>query len=270
MTDQVMHEGYDDLRLVTEYLNHQLDPERVAIVRRRLEEDQAFREWAAPLLLAWSVPKRHEREPLPRGEIEKRWDEFTKRAGFIHQKRRARKRWLTIIAIAVIALGVTAFALRQRVRDWYEDRRDYAAVPWQADWIALPSGAQVKLEPGAHMKLRRTPRGDIRDVKLQGAAEFRAAPPQKPGELIPTIQPVAIITRGCVIMSARGEFGVAARGDSTAVVVHKPASPFWAGFIQIPTKVMMGDPGRTNVLSVGENRRGRCVRGEAPLLEKEP
>src|SRR6266704_907210 len=43
----------DDVELLTRYLNEQLDPERVAIVRRRLEEDPAFLNWAAPLLLAW-------------------------------------------------------------------------------------------------------------------------------------------------------------------------------------------------------------------------
>jgi hypothetical protein len=64
-------DGGDDVELITRMLNGQLDPVRVAAVRKRLEEDAAFRELAAPLLLLWSLPKHHERFPRPAGEAER-------------------------------------------------------------------------------------------------------------------------------------------------------------------------------------------------------
>src|SRR5437773_8318367 len=82
----------DDVELLTRYLNEQLDPERVAIVRRRLQEDVSFRNWAAPLVLAFELPADSDTRPRPPGEIEKHWDRFTKAAGFVHQRRAARKR----------------------------------------------------------------------------------------------------------------------------------------------------------------------------------
>ena len=39
----------DEIELVIDYLNGHLDPERLEAVRKRLEEDAAFRDLAAPL-----------------------------------------------------------------------------------------------------------------------------------------------------------------------------------------------------------------------------
>src|SRR5688500_18075439 len=93
-----------DLELITEYLTGRLPAEQVADVKRRLDEDEAFREFAAPLIVAWSVPPRWQRHPMPRAELEKQWDRFTKRVGFVHQRsksRKRRRRWV-IGAVAVV------------------------------------------------------------------------------------------------------------------------------------------------------------------------
>ena len=70
-----------DLELVISALNGHLSPERVAEVTRRLEEDPAFRELAAPMLLTWSVPSYLERHPRPVGELENAWNDFAQKAG---------------------------------------------------------------------------------------------------------------------------------------------------------------------------------------------
>lgn len=84
MTEQHLPETDEmaaDLELIINALNGHLSPERVAEVTRRLEEDPAFRDLAAPMLLTWSVPSYLERHPRPVGELETAWTEFAERAG---------------------------------------------------------------------------------------------------------------------------------------------------------------------------------------------
>jgi hypothetical protein len=71
----------EDLELVVNYLQGRLDPARHEAVRKRLEEDEAFHYLAEPLLIAWSIPKHLERHPRPKGEWERAWAEFKRRAG---------------------------------------------------------------------------------------------------------------------------------------------------------------------------------------------
>lgn len=80
VSEQALAEGAD-LQLMTEYLNGHLDAERGEEVRRRLEEDAAFRELAEPLILLWSIPTHLERHPRPAGEAERAWEEFKRRVG---------------------------------------------------------------------------------------------------------------------------------------------------------------------------------------------
>ena len=69
----------DDLELLTRMLNGQLDAARVAIVRKRLEDDPAFRDFAAPLLLTWNVPPHRDRFPRPEGDWERAWERLQQR-----------------------------------------------------------------------------------------------------------------------------------------------------------------------------------------------
>jgi len=273
MADTMIRDDeYDDLRLVTEYLNHQLDPERVKVVRQRLEDDPAFREFAAPLLLAWSVPPTWQSNPVPRGEIEKHWDEFTKMAGFVHQRRKVRRRWITSIGVLVLALAVAGFTLRGRTRAWYVDRRDYMDVQPTADWITLANGAQVKLAPGTRLRVQKESYGGSVKLKLRaGTVDVQAAPAIETGELMPKMQPVLVETRGCLLTTVRAEFSATVRGDTTDVIVNKPTHPFWAGFLIMPTEVALGRSTSTYTeVKVREGLRGRCVRGQKATREGRP
>ncbi len=69
----------DDLELLTRMLNGQLDAARVATVRKRLEDDPAFRDFAAPLLLTWNVPPHRDRFPRPEGDWERAWERLQQR-----------------------------------------------------------------------------------------------------------------------------------------------------------------------------------------------
>ena len=84
MTDHTtpMFDDMDDVELIVTYLQGRLPAERAEAVKRRLKEDAAFLEFAAPLLLTWSVPKHIVRNPRPEGETERAWAEFVKRTGF--------------------------------------------------------------------------------------------------------------------------------------------------------------------------------------------
>jgi hypothetical protein len=77
-----------DLGLITDYLTRQLPPEQMAAAERRLEEDEAFRKLAAPLILAWSIAPKWKREPMPAEELEAMWQDFVRRVDFYGTSKR--------------------------------------------------------------------------------------------------------------------------------------------------------------------------------------
>ncbi len=124
-----MYDDMDDVELIVTYLQGRLPDERAAAVKRRLKEDPAFLEFAAPLLLTWSVPKHIERKPRPEGELERDWAEFVKRTGFpnrpqepppaatpapdrvLWSSRRTWERimWFVVAFMVVVPLGATVW-----------------------------------------------------------------------------------------------------------------------------------------------------------------
>src|SRR5262245_60737384 len=92
-----------DLGLITDFLANELDPAQVADVRRRLEEEPAFRDFAAPIVAAWNVAPRWRREPTESTEIVRSWDRFTKLARFTHQRRK-RGWWKWTLLIFVVLM----------------------------------------------------------------------------------------------------------------------------------------------------------------------
>lgn len=105
-----MFDDMDDVELITSYLNGHLDPDRAEAVRRRLDEDEAFLDFAAPLLLAWSVPPYLERHPRPEGEWERAWEEFVRRSGF-GKPPPAPKRRVWVFKLLLLAILSTAIAV---------------------------------------------------------------------------------------------------------------------------------------------------------------
>ncbi len=77
---RIAREG-KDIELIISYLNGHLDAEQAELVRRRLDEDAAFRDLTAPLRFVWSIPSYLERHPRPEGELEAAWADFVRRAG---------------------------------------------------------------------------------------------------------------------------------------------------------------------------------------------
>jgi len=273
MTDntKLVHEGdtLDDSRieLITDYLMGSLDAAQVEAVKLRLETDAEFREYCAPLILAWSVPPKHEREPMSRAELAMHWDNFTKRAGFIHQKRKARRRGLFILGIVALALSISAYLLRGAVREWYVDRRDFMAVPATAGWITLAEGREVQLAPGARLRAAKRLAGDgMLVVKLRGSAQFRTVA-KDTTTFPPPLYMVAVQTAAGTAASGNADFKVTARGDTTEAELLPPARRAFIGFTPLPTTLLLtGTVRGPNMFALREGQRARVVRGSAPTL----
>jgi ferric-dicitrate binding protein FerR (iron transport regulator) len=223
MSDDIMESGeMADVELVTRFLNRQLDPDQDARVRARIENDAAFREFAAPLIIAWSVPPRWERQPRPAGEKERMWDEFTKRAGFVYQKRRRRRRfWLIFTGIVLaLVLGVCYFAddlERGAVTAvLFEPVPDSGGV---GRWMTLLNGTQVRLDTGTDFRvINRLAGGGIQMVQLvYGRAHLKLDwKPTKAGE---PLSGLVLGQKKVTITTDGAQFIVRARNDTTALDV---------------------------------------------------
>lgn len=265
MTDQTLPapEAMDDLELITSALNGHLDPARVEQVRRRLDEDPEFREFAAPMLLTWSVPKHLERHPRPAGELERHWDAFTRRAQFVHQRRKTRRRNLWLLGAVLLVLAAVGQLLSAPLRDWYVTRRDFAVVPPSTGWTPLGDSVFVQLAPDARLRAERSPAGDVRRILLRGTATFRilatdSATPE------PRRSGLMIRTRGGVVHAGESEFTVTTAGDTTLVEVLRPARRRFYYFAPLPTAVRVRRDSTTDPLTLRELERARLVRGSAP------
>ena len=250
----------DDLELITRYLNDQLPQDQRADVERRLATDQAFYEYVEPMLFAWTVAREEPVRPRPEGELEEMWDEFTKRAGFVHQKKRAKVRRLWMLAIVLVAIGLSGFLARGRIQDAYRDWRDYAPVAADTGWAPLRSHIQVRLEQGARMRATKELVRGTQRVKLEGTAHFRVQLTDTTS-MFPATTPVVLLTRAGNVVSGYGDFTITVRGDTTEVEEHHPVRPRYIGFMPFPSMTMVGteyaDPVR-----IQSGERVRLVRGQ--------
>jgi hypothetical protein len=264
LSEQELAEGAD-IELIVEYLNKHLDPARMAQVRKRLDDDPAFRDLAAPLILTWSLPKHLERYPRPAGELEKDWDEFTKRAGFAHQKRKTRRRrlWLLGISLFIVGAGLLPSAVRRPLSDWYVTQRHYVAVAsMERDgWIHLGDSLFVDPAPGASLRASREPVQERLHVILDGEARFRVV---RRDSITPTRfhRGLVVRTRAGTATTDEGEFTVTARSDSTVVEVHRPSTRTYFWFWPNGTGVHLRSADFADSLAVGELGRARLVRGK--------
>ena len=249
-----------DVDLVMDFVVGELSAEGVEQLRARIDRDPAFRRLAENIVAAWQIPLIAD-EPVDRAQLMRSWDEFTRRAGFTHQKRRARIRWITMSALVLLAIGVTGFAARSTLSDWYEDRRDFVAVdaaPGQ--WVTLLDGTQARLDSGATMRARRAKleKGGY-EVKLTGSGQFRIVP-KDTDPMLPAVQPFAVHTSAGVVASMRGDFAVTARGDTTDVHVLPPTSRAKVSYILLPTIVLLEAPHEPNPVLLRDGQRGRLIR----------
>jgi hypothetical protein len=253
----------DDLELITRYLNNQLTPEQRADVERRLSTDQAFYEYVEPMLFAWTVAQHEVKKPRPEGELEAMWDKFTKEAGFVHQKKRARVRRLWMIAIALAAVGLSVFFTRERIQAAYLDWRDYVPmVPTDSAWIPLRENMQIRAEPGARMRVAKELKNGAQFVKLDaGQAHFRVQ--LKDSTVIsPDMTPVVVRTRATNVYSGYGDFTVTVRGDTTDVQDLPPARPRYVGFMPFPSMTMVRASDYAEPVRVQSGERVRLIVGQ--------
>jgi len=250
-----------DLELIIEALNGHLSPERIAEVTRRLDEDPAFREFAAPMLLTWSVPSYLERHPRPVGELENAWNDFAERAGITQPP--VRKGWsahpfwrrIRYPLIALLAVGISMLV-------WFNGPT-FDKVPYRAGWIPLGDSIFVELAPDASLRTARELVRGVRHARLSGTARFRGvALDSLAGE--PRTTGLLLHTRGGIVAAGEGEYTVTARGDTTLVEVHRPSQRRFFYFVPLPTAVVVKSDTNASPFVLRELERGRLVRDRAP------
>ncbi len=254
-----------DMDLVIEYLQGKLDSGRVALVKQRLSEDPAFLEFASPLIWAWTATTDpRDVPPVTREELEMRWDEFTKRAGFIHQRRRTKVRRLRLLGIVLLALATGGWFTRDALGAWYHDRRDFVAVKAVGEWVTVGENAEARLAPGAALRVSRVVPDTGTDVsKLVGAAEFRVTRQRTNYMLKRAIRAFSVSTPAGVVATVRGTFTVRTAGDTTFVHVHKPDVEELLGFTTLATTVYVHNR-RGDAVVLEELQRARLVKDQPP------
>lgn len=216
----------DDIELITSFLNGQLEPERLEAIRRRLEEDADFRDLAAPLLLAWSVPRHIERKPRPAGEMERDWAEFKRRVGFGEPPPpppKPKRRWRRPIMLLLIMAALYLVATNQG-----PSAEDLAAGPYyeltfQPGWVSLNYGIEVSIAPGATLRVNYNSRDGMKHVVLDGMARFRVFALDPATQTLRT-NALIVETRAGTVVAGEADFSVTARADTTTVGMH-PLGP---------------------------------------------
>jgi hypothetical protein len=271
-----------DLELITDYLTNQLPPERLAEVKWRLEHDEAFRELAAPLVLAWTVPPLWQRDPVPSRQVAKYWNDFTKRTGILERqqpkaaKPRRRRRWLrwvVLLLLAPIVIPVLAFGVLivVAVFSGLRNARQVADVRWtehvasavtKDGWMPIANG-WVKLDSGAKVLTATVAQGPrVNMVKLEGSARFRRAPG---GDVASTSDTtfLTVMTSAGFVSSPGGEFRVTTRVDTTEVeVLARPGTTSPTRDLVALSNAPGGAPGIV-LLTSGEV--GRLEPGHPPV-----
>ena len=236
MTDQMKPtiDGVDDLELLSDWLNGHLDPERAELVRSRLEKDAEFREFAAPLLMIWSIPRQRDRVPRPEGEAERAWERFSRRVRaeaveatvVVEPPKPKRRRWPRWLAAFVLLIATIVLLPATSYRPM-----KYSPVPYAEGWIPLNDGVEVQLEPGTALSISHRRQDRDRLLKLDGGtARFRIVPFDT---ITSSLRERAILihTSAGQVTAGEAEFTVTVRGDTTWVYNHprtpRPSVRFW-------------------------------------------
>lgn len=289
-----------DLELIVDALNGHLSPERVAEVTRRLEEDPAFRDFAAPMLLTWSVPSYLERHPRPVGELESAWNEFAERAGIapppIQKGWRRHPLWkqirkqvrphILLMAFLPLIPFVTFVLVRfVPMSTWVLDgelqkqviatvaadpRGRIFRVPFDTAWTPIGgTGLQVRPALGSDLRIaeRRT-EGKRQFMLDSGTVRFHVAQVTRADPTLRGHQ-IDVHTPAGVVSADESEFTVSVRGDTTDVEVHasgRPGSkfrPVEARATMVGGAALSTEASSYSIpLAAGE--RTRLVRGQVP------
>ncbi|MCL4213518.1 MAG: FecR domain-containing protein [Gemmatimonadales bacterium] len=302
MTEQTTSTAEDraaDLELIVDALNGHLSPERVAEVTRRLEEDPAFRDFAAPMLLTWSVPSHLERHPRPVGELENAWNEFAERAGIapppvqkgwrrhLHSKK-VRPHIKLLVLLPLIPFVSLALVKYVPMSTWAMDDETRARVmgtpaadPWgrtvrvpsDTAWIPIGgTGLQVRPALGSALRVAERRTDGKRQFLLDtGAVRFQVAPVTRSDPTVRRHQ-IDVHTPAGVVSAGESEFSVSVRGDTTDVEVFAigpPGSkvrPVEARLTVVPLSALSTEP-TAYAIALAAGDRARLVRGQAPARQ---
>jgi hypothetical protein len=236
---------------------------------------------------------------MPRSELVRSWDDFTRRAGFVHQleRRKARRqrirRWIKrtvlfavvpVLALAVLLGGIVMVSFWAASPNRHEP--GLADVGWtelapaavtdtdSTGWATI-GNTRVKLDPGAKL-FKATKPGYANLVKLEGSARFLRVQSDESTSSGDTAL-FSVFTAAGYVASPMAEFRVSAHGDTTDVdVVWRAAAPevdpqrsaarYAAGRMTRDVVILAngpGDEGGVLLLSAGE--AGRLQLGARPL-----
>lgn len=265
MSEQNLAPMMDDMELISLYINEQLPEEQMEQVRERLNTDEEFRYLAEPMMFASALLRQQMSRPRPPGELEKHWNTFTKRAGFEHQKQRARARHWWIVGIVLAAVGITGLLARDRVWSAYRDWRDFAPVIVAAgEWLPLRDNIEVRLEAGTTLRAAKELQRDVQHMKLdRGTAHFRVQLTDTTN-IMPATRPVVIDAGGSQVFSGYGDFTVTTSGDTTLVEEHEPVSPRYIGFMPFPSMTLVRTNDYSDPMRIQSGWRVRLIRGSTP------
>ena len=252
-----------DLHLISDYLSNDLDPAQVAQVRRRLEEDPTFRDFAAPIIAFWEAGR--DLPPTPRSELVTSWNAIKRDAMILRQQRKRRK-WLWfgggLTSILLLVVAIIAFVKRPAAGvptpqpAAADTTRSVAAVstpPTVADTsrrvaggrtrrpatvdttvpykvitdsdhdLTVLNGLKVRLDRGATLRVPRP--GGMPVIELDGAARF-VVPRPDPNGASEGRNMFIIRTRGGLITAAGAPtFRLTTHGDTTMVTVEGSSAP---------------------------------------------
>lgn len=265
-----------DLELIISALNGHLSPERVADVTRRLEEDPAFRDLAAPMLLTWSIPSYLERHPRPVGELEQAWTEFAERAGITPPPAPPPRRWHSIwrrtrmLFLIALLLPLTPFvtyglmwAMPLGFWEWIGQKQEDVLVGPSGDepmtfrvhsaatsdgsrdaasdtsWNYIQYGVHVRPEAGAIVTWSERKRNGRWQLTLDsGTVRVRLMPLTRADPSLRRAT-VDVVTRAGVIIAGESEFTVSATGDTTTVEMHSAGRPSTTGHTLQPVSAVV-------------------------------
>lgn len=222
-----------DLALVVDYAEENLEPERMAEVERRLETDPEFRAYAAPIIAVWTI------RPVPpvpvhsRAELEAAWDDFTRRAGFVHQRARNRRRNALRLLVILLIAGAATVAARSVARVRAEraaaaERASYKVVPAGGQEIALAPGTAVKVAEGALVKVvPTTTRGAVDTLRVLGSATVRIVPDTLAALMRARAAQLTVKTLATVKLS--DSLVAITATDTTPVAIYLPAASVTPG-----------------------------------------
>ena len=270
----------EDIELITSYLNGHLDPERLEAVRKRLDEDEAFRDLAAPLILTWSIPKHIVRHPRPEGELERSWAEFTRRVGIdqppeVEPPKPSRwERWKAFNkstgakVMFFVALGAYLYGGQVVFNNFVDnadvaEQREYTAVAFDTGWIPLGDGIEVQMPRDAGLKVDERNLDGMKHVVLDGTARFRVLPIDTKSRLLRR-SALYVETSAGSVWAGEADFSVTAHDSITHVVVHALGPRRTAMPNQRTVMVSAKRIGEADHLALLDLEGARMLRGRHP------